>query len=130
MKTSSVPAKDPYFATLKSTNYLVNTLCLMDAEADNVDQGIFLDSDGNIAEGPNMNVAIITADGTFVVRSSRHPGTGRPLLRKFMHAEKDFRKLDDLATYRHLGECSERSRTLCSASHRPPIMLYNVLKLQ
>ena len=68
MKTSSVPAKDPYFATLKSTNYLVNTLCLMDAEADEVDQGIFLDSDGNIAEGPNMNVAIITADGTFVVR--------------------------------------------------------------
>lgn len=68
VKTSPVPAKNPYFSTLKSTNYLVNTLCLMDAEADEVDQGIFLDSNGNIAEGPNMNVAIITADGVLVVR--------------------------------------------------------------
>lgn len=66
VKTSLVPAKNPYFSTLKSTNYLVNTLCLMDAEADELDTGIFLDSDGNIAEGPNMNVAIITEDGTFV----------------------------------------------------------------
>ena len=62
-----MPAKNPYFATLKSTNYLVNALCLMDAEAEGFDQGIFLDSDGFIAEGPNMNVAIITQDGTFVV---------------------------------------------------------------
>lgn len=67
VKTSQVPAKNPYFATLKSTNYLVNALCLMDAEAEGFDQGIFLDSDGFIAEGPNMNVAIITHDGTFVV---------------------------------------------------------------
>ena len=31
-------------------------------------QGVFLDANGNVAEGPNMNVAIITEDGTFVVR--------------------------------------------------------------
>ena len=32
-------------------------------------QGVFLDANGHIAEGPNMNVAIITQDGTFVVRT-------------------------------------------------------------
>ena len=32
-------------------------------------QGVFLDTNGNVAEGPNMNVAIITQDGTFVVRT-------------------------------------------------------------
>ena len=30
-------------------------------------QGIFLDDLGNIAEGPTMNVAILTKDGEFVV---------------------------------------------------------------
>lgn len=30
-------------------------------------QGIFVDSLGNIAEGPNMNVAILTKQGEFVV---------------------------------------------------------------
>ena len=68
VKTSPVPAKDPYFATLKSNNYLVNTLALLDAESEGVDQGIFLDAEGRVAEGPNMNVAMITHDGTFVVR--------------------------------------------------------------
>ena len=39
-------------------------------------QGVFLDANGNIAEGPNMNVAIITEDGTFVVRTHRsEPGS-------------------------------------------------------
>ncbi len=32
-------------------------------------QGVFLDANGNVAEGPNMNVAIILQDGTFVVRA-------------------------------------------------------------
>ncbi len=33
IKTSSVPIKHPYFATLKSNNYLANVLAIMDAEA-------------------------------------------------------------------------------------------------
>ena len=87
MKTSAVPAKDPYFSTLKSTNYLVNTLCLMDAEADDMDQGVFLDSNGNISEGPNMNVAIITADGTFVVSPRRLLVTLTDRMQVFQHAK-------------------------------------------
>jgi hypothetical protein len=38
VKTSPVPQKDQYFATTKSTNYLVNALALLDAEVENYDQ--------------------------------------------------------------------------------------------
>ena len=38
IKSSKVPVKDPYFATLKSNNYLANALVAMDAEASGYDQ--------------------------------------------------------------------------------------------
>lgn len=38
VKTSEVPIKPSFFATLKSTNYLPNVLSVMDAETDGVDQ--------------------------------------------------------------------------------------------
>lgn len=34
-------------------------------------QGIFLDAGGNVAEGPNMNVGIVTQDDQVVVRAHR-----------------------------------------------------------
>ena len=36
-----------------------------------VSQGIFVDADGNICEGANMNVAILTQQGELLVRVSR-----------------------------------------------------------
>lgn len=38
VKTSEVPIKPPFFATVKSNNYLPNVLTVMDAEADGYDQ--------------------------------------------------------------------------------------------
>ena len=38
VKTSPVPVKDPYFATLKSTNYLPNALVALDAQLEGFDQ--------------------------------------------------------------------------------------------
>jgi len=67
VKTSPVPSKHPYFATLKSTNYLPNALALIDAQTEGFDQGIFLDSNGNVAEGPNMNLGVVLHDGTLIV---------------------------------------------------------------
>ncbi|PSC69405.1 D-amino-acid chloroplastic-like [Micractinium conductrix] len=67
VKTSPVPVKAPFFANLKSTNYLPNALNLMDAQAELFDQGVFVDGAGNIAEGPNMNMACLLDDGTLVV---------------------------------------------------------------
>ena len=38
VKTSPVPIKDPYFATLKSNNYLPNALLALDAQLEGYDQ--------------------------------------------------------------------------------------------
>lgn len=38
VKTSPVPIKDPYFATLKSNNYLPNALVALDAQLEGYDQ--------------------------------------------------------------------------------------------
>lgn len=37
VKTSPIPAKHPYFAIIKSNNYLHNVLATMDAEAEKKD---------------------------------------------------------------------------------------------
>uniref|UniRef100_A0A7C8Z8V8 Aminodeoxychorismate lyase n=1 Tax=Opuntia streptacantha TaxID=393608 RepID=A0A7C8Z8V8_OPUST len=60
--TSSVPIKPPMFATMKSINYLPNVLCQIEAEERGCFASIWLDSDGFVAEGPNMNVAFVTKE--------------------------------------------------------------------
>jgi 4-amino-4-deoxychorismate lyase len=67
VKTSPVPIKPPFFAALKSTNYLPNALAVLDAQAGGFHQGIFVDASGHVAEGPNMNVAALMHDGTLVL---------------------------------------------------------------
>lgn len=37
VKTSPIPAKHPYFAVVKSNNYLPNVLATLDAESENKD---------------------------------------------------------------------------------------------
>lgn len=62
--SSPIPIKPPQYATLKSTNYLPNVHCAMDASARGADVGVFLTQDGFIGEGPGANVAFLTPDGT------------------------------------------------------------------
>jgi 4-amino-4-deoxychorismate lyase len=66
--TSSIPIKRPFFARIKSTNYLPNVLVALEANAKGADNGIFVDQRGMVAEGSNMNAAFVTADRIF-----RHP---------------------------------------------------------
>jgi 4-amino-4-deoxychorismate lyase len=66
--TSSIPIKPPFFARIKSTNYLPNVLAVLEANEKSADNGIFVDQRGMVAEGSNMNVAFITAERVF-----RHP---------------------------------------------------------
>lgn len=66
--TSAVPIKPPFFARVKSTNYLPNVLVVVEAKARGADNGIFIDERGMIAESSNMNVAFVTKDRVF-----RHP---------------------------------------------------------
>ncbi|GIX47862.1 MAG: aminotransferase [Candidatus Tectimicrobiota bacterium] len=66
--TSRVPIKPPFFARVKSTNYLPNALVVLEAAERGADNGIFLDARGLVAESSNMNVAFVIRDGVL-----RHP---------------------------------------------------------
>ena len=66
--TSTVPIKPPFFARVKSTNYLPNVLVVIEAKDHSADNGIFIDERGMVAESSNMNVAFVTRDRVF-----RHP---------------------------------------------------------
>jgi 4-amino-4-deoxychorismate lyase len=66
--TSTVPAKPPFFARVKSNNYLPNVLVVLEAKDRGADNGIFIDERGMVAEGSVMNVAFVTQDRVF-----RHP---------------------------------------------------------
>lgn len=65
--TSSIPIKNPMFAVMKSVNYLPNVLSKMEAEEKGAFVGIWLDNEGYIAEGLNMNVGFVMPDDTFVM---------------------------------------------------------------
>ncbi|KAF9616464.1 hypothetical protein IFM89_029761 [Coptis chinensis] len=67
--TSTVPIKPPQFATMKSVNYLPNVLSKMEAEEKGGFAAIWLDEDGYIAEGPNMNVAFVTKENGLLMPS-------------------------------------------------------------
>ncbi len=66
--TTTYPIKPALYAITKSTNYLPNVLMQMEAKAVGLDNGVFLDAEGNVGESSNMNVAFVTGDGVL-----RHP---------------------------------------------------------
>ncbi|KAK7293835.1 hypothetical protein RJT34_16710 [Clitoria ternatea] len=65
--TSSIPIKDPKFAITKSVNYLPNVLSKVEAEEVGAFAGIWLDNEGFVAEGPNMNVAFVTKEKELIM---------------------------------------------------------------
>ena len=66
--TTTFPIKPPLYAKTKSTNYLPNVLMQLEAKEKGFDNGVFTDTDGNVGEGSNMNMAFVTKDGIL-----RHP---------------------------------------------------------
>lgn len=58
--TSTVPMKPPLFATMKNVNYLPNVLSILEAEEKGAFASIWVDEQGYVAEGPNVNVAFIS----------------------------------------------------------------------
>ncbi|KAI3691160.1 hypothetical protein L2E82_49379 [Cichorium intybus] len=65
--TSSIPIKPPQFAVMKSVNYLPNVLSKMEAEENGGYAAIWLDEEGFVAEGPNMNVAFVTKENELLM---------------------------------------------------------------
>ena len=72
--TTTYPIKPPLYAITKATNYLPNVLIQMEAKAAGLDNGVFIDENGNVGESSNMNVAFVTRDGVL-----RHPKFDRVL---------------------------------------------------
>lgn len=58
--TSRIPPKPPFFAQVKSCNYLPNALVEMEAERNKVDFTIMLDQQGYLAEAATKSVAIVS----------------------------------------------------------------------
>ena len=69
VKCSSVPPKKPYFANVKSCNYLQNTLMKKEAVDADVDYTISLDEQGFVGEGASENIAIVNQDGVLKLPS-------------------------------------------------------------
>ncbi|OVA11518.1 Aminotransferase [Macleaya cordata] len=67
--TSTIPMKSPLFATMKNVNYLPNVLSKMEAEEKEAYASIWVDEEGYIAEGPNVNVAFISKDKELLLPS-------------------------------------------------------------
>ena len=67
MITSTVPIKDPTFATIKTTNYLPNALVICEAEEKGASAGIWLDNEGYVAEAQNLNVGVISKEGELLL---------------------------------------------------------------
>lgn len=65
--TSTIPMKVPLFATSKNVNYLPNVLSKLEAEEKGAFASIWVDDDGYVAEGPNVNVAFVTHENELIL---------------------------------------------------------------
>ncbi len=74
---SAVPAKQPYLARIKSTNYLPNVLMAQEAARRGVDVSFSFDEAGCLAEAAVANVAVADGEGRLLLPPFRHslPGT-------------------------------------------------------
>jgi len=62
IKSSSVAVKKPFYANVKSCNYLLNVLMKKEAVDSGVDYTISLDEEGFLAEGAAENIAVVGKD--------------------------------------------------------------------
>jgi 4-amino-4-deoxychorismate lyase len=63
---SSVPVKDPFFARVKSCNYLPNVLMKKEALDRELDFTLTVDADGRVGEGATENFGLVTEEGELV----------------------------------------------------------------
>ena len=64
IKSSSIPVKRSYFATIKSCNYLPNVLMKKEAVDAGVQYTVSIDENGFLGEGSTENIGLVTPDRT------------------------------------------------------------------
>jgi branched-chain amino acid aminotransferase len=80
---SKIPPKDPWFATIKSCNYLPNVMMKKEAIDRKLDFTIGFDSQGFVTEGSTENIILVNAQGELV----------RPYLRQILKGTTMMRAL-------------------------------------
>ncbi len=78
---SSIPAKQPYMAQIKSVDYLPNVLIKKEAMEKGYDFGLVFDKAGFLAEGSTENAFIVDQQGTICVPEFTSSLRGTTLLR-------------------------------------------------
>ena len=73
---STVPIKPPQMATIKTCNYLPNTLMKLEANRRGVDFVISIDHNGNLGEGATENVGILTPNNELLMPTPENVLTG------------------------------------------------------
>jgi branched-subunit amino acid aminotransferase/4-amino-4-deoxychorismate lyase len=63
LMTSRIPVKSPFFARIKSCNYLPNVLMTKEAVDAGYEYAVAMDDDGFLAEGATENIGVVTRDG-------------------------------------------------------------------
>ena len=86
---SEIPAKQPFLAQIKSTNYLPNVFMAQEAERKGVSVSISFDEDGYLAEAAIANVGIIDKNGVFVLPYFKRALAGTTALMAKSIAEND-----------------------------------------
>ena len=84
--TVNVPIKPVFLSVIKTTNYLVNALCVLEAREKGGYMGIFLDDDGYLAESAVANFAIVH-EGRFLMPVPTNILEGTTAKRVFQYCE-------------------------------------------
>jgi branched-subunit amino acid aminotransferase/4-amino-4-deoxychorismate lyase len=74
--TSKIPIKTPFFATIKSCNYLPNVLMKKEAIDAGCKYSINVDEEGYIGEGSTENICIVSQDGYLKIPGFDHTLAG------------------------------------------------------
>ncbi len=78
---ASIPAKQAWLATIKTTNYLPNVLMKREAVQKGYDYALCFDEQGFLAEGATENVCIVDAQGRLSIPEFTNALAGTTLMR-------------------------------------------------
>ena len=78
---TDIPAKQPYMAVVKTTNYLPNVLMKRDALLKGYDYPFCFDRHGFLAEGSTENVCLVNREGSLIIPEFTNALAGTTLMR-------------------------------------------------
>ena len=78
---TSIPAKQPYLAKIKNTNYLPNMLMIREGKSRGADIPFCYDDQGFLAESAVANLCLVDRDGVLVAPELTHALAGTTMLR-------------------------------------------------